>query len=60
MYLIYMLKNKSVNLLSIDGGGIRGVMAAKILYLIEKEFNVNIYDYFDIFTGTSVGSMIIS
>ncbi len=55
-----MLKNKSVNLLSIDGGGIRGVMAAKILYLIEKEFNVNIYDYFDIFTGTSVGSMIIS
>jgi patatin-like phospholipase/acyl hydrolase len=46
--------------LSIDGGGIRGVIASKILYLIEKEFNISIYDYFDIFTGTSVGSMIIS
>ena len=53
-------KINTVNLLSIDGGGIRGIIAARILYLIETELDVNIYDFFDIFTGTSIGAIITS
>lgn len=48
-----------VNMLSIDGGGIRGIIPSQIIYRIEKDLGINIYNFFDVFTGTSVGSMII-
>jgi len=44
--------------LSIDGGGVRGVMPATLLSLIEKEIQKPLYEYFDLVCGTSTGSII--
>lgn len=51
------MKNKC-NILSLDGGGIRGVMLLQQLIVLENELNCNICEYFDIITGTSTGSII--
>jgi len=50
-------------LLTIDGGGARALIALKFLhnfeiYLLEKH-NKHIYDLFDMYAGTSSGSMLI-
>ena len=45
-------------ILSIDGGGIKGVFAAQFLADIEEEYNIRLCDYFDIITGTSTGAII--
>ena len=50
-------------ILSIDGGGIRGIIPAKILALAEEELNRTgktgkIADYFDLICGTSTGGII--
>lgn len=50
-------------ILSIDGGGIRGIIPAKILALLEEELgrrgmSTHIYDYFDMMCGTSTGGII--
>jgi hypothetical protein len=45
-------------ILSIDGGGIRGVFAAQILKRIQEEMKFNFADRFDIIAGTSTGSII--
>ncbi len=45
-------------ILSIDGGGIRGVYPAKYLTEIQKHINNPIYQYFDLITGTSTGGII--
>lgn len=49
---------KVVNILSIDGGGIRGIIPAKILTHIEEKIEDNLYKYFDIIAGTSTGGLI--
>lgn len=55
----WRVKNKNeVRILSIDGGGIRGIFAAKYLAEIEKVTEKNIYEYFDLITGTSTGGII--
>ena len=46
------------NILSIDGGGYRGLFAAHVLKRIEKEFGVDWTDRFQLLTGTSTGSII--
>jgi patatin-like phospholipase/acyl hydrolase len=46
-------------ILCIDGGGVRGIILAQILYNIEHDLGIKIYDYFDMFSGTSSGSMVI-
>ncbi len=46
------------NILSIDGGGIRGVFPATILQLITERLNVSVNDHFDLISGTSTGSII--
>ena len=52
-------------ILSIDGGGIRGVIPATLLVIFEKKLrerfgdDAHIADYFDLFTGTSTGAIII-
>lgn len=51
--------SKNILLLSIDGGGVRGKIAATILELLEKDLNKTIYDTFDFFAGTSTGALII-
>lgn len=50
-------------ILSIDGGGIRGIIPAKILALVEEELNRagqanRMCDYFDLICGTSTGGII--
>ena len=46
------------NILSIDGGGIRGIVPATIINLIEKEKGKKITEYFDVIAGTSTGAII--
>jgi patatin-like phospholipase/acyl hydrolase len=48
----------SFNILSLDGGGIRGIVAAKMLSLIEKQINKPLNEYFQLITGTSTGSIL--
>ena len=51
-------------ILSIDGGGSKAIIAAQFLYHLEQylleRFNKNIFDIFDMYVGTSSGSMIIA
>jgi peptidoglycan hydrolase-like protein with peptidoglycan-binding domain len=46
----------------IDGGGVRGVLSARILQEVEKEIlqtkGVALHQYFDLVAGTSTGSII--
>ncbi len=55
---------KKVRILSIDGGGIRGVIPARILYYLEERLQevvgegARISDYFDLFAGTSSGGIL--
>ena len=45
-------------ILSIDGGGIRGVFAAAYLTQFENEADRPLYEYFDLIAGTSTGGII--
>jgi patatin-like phospholipase/acyl hydrolase len=54
-------------ILSIDGGGVRGIVPAVMLSHLEDKLqqlsgdtNVRIVDYFDLFAGTSTGGLIIA
>ena len=53
-----------VNILSIDGGGIRGVLPAQILIYVEEKLSklykkdVKLSDHFDYVTGTSTGGIL--
>lgn len=51
-------KKKPYVILSIDGGGIRGVIPAQILCLFEEEYGVRISEIVDCFAGTSTGGII--
>lgn len=45
-------------ILSLDGGGIKGIFSAAILAHFEEDLQVNIIDYFDLVVGTSTGAII--
>ena len=47
-----------MNILTIDGGGIRGYFAAFLLQRIQKELGIDFSQYFDLVSGTSTGSII--
>ncbi|MCU7200612.1 patatin-like phospholipase family protein [Turicibacter sp. H121] len=54
-----------IRVLSFDGGGIRGIIPAKIMIKIEELLKVysqnpitSICDYFDLIAGTSTGSIL--
>lgn len=49
---------KEFKILSIDGGGIKGLYSAKVLQHFEEKFNCRISDYFDMLCGTSTGGLI--
>ncbi|GFP94558.1 patatin-like protein 2 [Phtheirospermum japonicum] len=57
-------KGRMVTVLSIDGGGIRGIIPATILANLESKLqeldgpNARIADYFDVIAGTSTGGLI--
>lgn len=48
----------TIKILSIDGGGIRGLIPAILLAEIEKVTGKKIYELFDFFAGTSTGGIL--
>lgn len=52
------MNKKVFKILSIDGGGIKGLYSSRILEHFESKFNVSISDYFDMLCGTSTGGLI--
>lgn len=53
-----MSKRKTFNVLSIDGGGIRGIIPAMVLAEIEERTDKKIYELFDLIAGTSTGGIL--
>jgi hypothetical protein len=53
-----MSKGTVRRILSIDGGGIKGVFPASFLATIEEELSLPIGKYFDLIVGTSTGGII--
>ncbi|KAF3773107.1 Patatin-like protein 7 [Nymphaea thermarum] len=55
---------KLITILSIDGGGLRGIIPGAILSFLESELqkldgeNARIADYFDVIAGTSTGGLV--
>lgn len=45
-------------ILSLDGGGIKGLFSAGVLAHIEEDLGIKIVDYFDLILGTSTGGII--
>jgi len=45
-------------ILSLDGGGIKGLFSAAVLAHLEEDFDVKISDHFDLIVGTSTGGII--
>jgi patatin-like phospholipase/acyl hydrolase len=58
------MRNKFVRILSIDGGGIRGIIPSWILVSLEEKLklktnsNARISDFFDLIAGTSTGGIL--
>ena len=52
------MKKKAFKILSIDGGGIRGLIPAIFLANIEGRLKKPLYEYFDLICGTSTGGFI--
>ncbi|TGN09376.1 CBASS cGAMP-activated phospholipase [Leptospira ilyithenensis] len=51
-------KNQIYRVLSIDGGGIKGIYAASLLATLEKHYKIKIHEQFDLICGTSTGGII--
>lgn len=49
---------KVFKILSIDGGGIKGLYSSKIIEHFEEQFDCNISEYFDMICGTSTGGIL--
>jgi len=45
-------------ILSLDGGGIKGIFSAAVLAMLEEDLGIKITDHFDLITGTSTGGII--
>lgn len=45
-------------ILSLDGGGIKGLFSAAVLAHFEEDLNIRIVDHFDLIAGTSTGGII--
>ena len=48
----------TIQILALDGGGLRGVFSAAALAAWEQDFDTNIEDHFDLIVGTSTGGII--
>jgi len=53
-----MTSEEPFRILSLDGGGTRGIYAAQILAKVEQSFDIRIRDCFNLIAGTSTGSII--
>lgn len=52
------METKVFKILTIDGGGIKGLYSSKIIEHIEEQYKCKIADYFDMICGTSTGGII--
>ena len=50
--------SKRFQVLSLDGGGYRGVFSAAVLAQLEEDLDLSISDHFDLIAGTSTGGVI--
>lgn len=51
-------KQSKYRILSIDGGGLKGVFTAYALWKLEEDYDIKILDYFNMIVGTSTGALI--
>ena len=51
-------RTKSIKVLAIDGGGIRGIIPAVILSELQKRLGKELWQAFDLIAGTSTGGII--
>jgi hypothetical protein len=51
-------EKKKFKILSIDGGGIKGLYSSTILEVFEERYNCKIHECFDMLCGTSTGGLI--
>jgi patatin-like phospholipase/acyl hydrolase len=49
---------KKFQILSLDGGGLKGIFSAAFLAHLEDDYNTNIIDHFDLIVGTSTGGIV--
>ena len=54
----FTAKDSVFNILTLDGGGTRGVYSAQVLACVEKETGAPVREHFDLIAGTSTGSII--
>ena len=52
------MMERPIRILSIDGGGVRGIIPAVLVAAIEHIFGLPITEIFDVFVGTSTGGLI--
>ena len=45
-------------ILSLDGGGVRGIATLAFLKKFEEHYDIKCHDFFDFFAGTSIGGLI--
>jgi len=50
--------NDRFQILSLDGGGIKGLFSAAVLAFLEADHSINITNHFDLIVGTSTGGII--
>lgn len=51
-------QNQPFRILSIDGGGIRGIVPAHIIHCLQSRLKIDPFEHFDMITGTSTGAII--
>jgi patatin-like phospholipase/acyl hydrolase len=51
---------RTIKVLSIDGGGTRGLLPATMLYQLEQETGQSVTDIFDVIVGSATGGIITS
>jgi uncharacterized protein len=54
----WLTRGKQFQILSLDGGGIKGLFSAAVLAAIEEDLNTEITKHFDLIAGTSTGGII--
>src|SRR5687767_7906369 len=50
---------RKVRVLSVDGGGLKGLIAIKILQAVERYTSAGVAGQFDLLAGTSTGGLIV-
>jgi uncharacterized protein len=54
----WLTGDKPFQILSLDGGGIKGIFSAAALAAIEEDLHTDVTSHFDLITGTSTGGII--